>query len=51
MLSFLTREYAKYNKRVIGMDGKFTHSLDPSPKCKIFSHIYVVITKLTLLIF
>ena len=26
-LSIFTREYAKRNERVIGMDGKFTHSL------------------------
>ena len=25
MLPFLTREYAKRNERVIGMDGIFTH--------------------------
>ena len=27
---FLTREYAKRNERVIGMDGKFTRSILPS---------------------
>ena len=29
-LSFLTREYAKLNERVIGDDGKFTDSLTDS---------------------
>ena len=40
---FLTREYTKHNKWVIGMDSKFTHMLDPSLSFNCFSHIYVEI--------
>ena len=47
-MSFLTREYAKRDERVIKDDGKFTHSLDLSLRCKLFAHIYVEITKFDL---
>ena len=45
---FLTREYAKYNwsERVIGDNDQFAHSLSPSLRCKLYSHIYVEITVL-----
>ena len=38
-ITILTRQYAKRNERVIGIDGNFTHSvtrsLDPSLTCKL----------------